>query len=85
MGLVTELYPALELPHDTPISHVRFPARIRNTLIEAGVMTVGEIREMTDRQLLSLQGFEKSSLAPFGVADFSGFVDIRARQAHVGG
>jgi hypothetical protein len=38
------LYPAPELPDDTPIENVRFPTRVRNTLNTAGVKTVGEMR-----------------------------------------
>jgi DNA-directed RNA polymerase alpha subunit len=46
------LYPTPELSDDTPIEDVRFSARIRRALIAAGIMTVGEIREASDKTLL---------------------------------
>jgi len=57
------LYPAPELPDDTPIENVRFSTRIRNTLITAGLKNVGEIREASDAMLLSLQDLGKGSVA----------------------
>ena len=57
------LYPAPELPDDTPIENVRFSTRIRNALITAGLKTVGEIREASDAMLLSLQDFGRGSAA----------------------
>jgi DNA-directed RNA polymerase alpha subunit len=42
------LYPAPELPEDTPIENVRFSTRIRNARTAAGWKTVGEIREASD-------------------------------------
>ena len=57
------LYPAPELPDDTPIENVRFSTRVRNALTTAGVKTVGEIREASDAMLLSLQDLGKGSVA----------------------
>jgi DNA-directed RNA polymerase alpha subunit len=57
------LYPAPELPDDTPIENVRFSTRVRNALTPAGVKTVGEIRAASDAMLLSLQDLGKGSLA----------------------
>ena len=57
------LYPAPELPDDTPIENVRFSTRVRNALTTAGLKTVGEIREASDAMLLSLQDFGKGSVA----------------------
>jgi DNA-directed RNA polymerase alpha subunit len=48
------LYPAPELPDDTPIENVRFSTRIRNAVTAAGWKTVGEIREASDATLLGL-------------------------------
>src|ERR1019366_6651289 len=45
--------PTPELPDDTLISDVEFPARIRNVLAVAGLKTVGEVREISDDTLLS--------------------------------
>jgi DNA-directed RNA polymerase alpha subunit len=57
------LYPAPELPDDTPIENIRFSTRVRNALTTAGVKTVGEIREASDAMLLSLQDLGKGSVA----------------------
>ena len=56
------LYPAPELPDDTPIENVRFSTRVRNALTTAGLKTVGEIREASDAMLLSLQDLGKGSV-----------------------
>ncbi|MBR1154611.1 DNA-directed RNA polymerase subunit alpha C-terminal domain-containing protein [Bradyrhizobium sp. JYMT SZCCT0428] len=60
---MNEVDAAPELPDDMLIDRIRFPARIRNALNEAGVKTVGEIREAPDRALLSLQNLGKGSLS----------------------
>src|SRR5216684_8874033 len=57
------LYPAPELPDDTPIENVRFSTRVRNALTTAGLKTVGEIREASDAMLLNLQDLGKGSVA----------------------
>jgi DNA-directed RNA polymerase alpha subunit len=57
------LYPAPELPDDTPIENVRFSTRIRNAVIAAGWKTVGEIREASDATLLGLPDLGKGSVA----------------------
>ena len=57
------LDPRPELPDDTPISDVEFPARIRNVLAAAGLKTVGEVRETSDEILLSFQDLGKGSVA----------------------
>jgi DNA-directed RNA polymerase alpha subunit len=56
------LYPTSELPDDTPIADVRLSTRIRNAL-NAGIKTVGEIREASDATLLSLQDLGPGSVA----------------------
>jgi DNA-directed RNA polymerase alpha subunit len=57
------LDPTPELPNDTPIDRVRFPARIQNVLVAAGLKTVGEVRETSDEALLSFQDFGRGSVA----------------------
>jgi DNA-directed RNA polymerase alpha subunit len=52
-----------ELADETLISDVELTARIRNALAAAGVKTVGEVREMSDKALLSLPEFGQSSLS----------------------
>jgi DNA-directed RNA polymerase alpha subunit len=54
--------PTPELPDDTPIADVRFPTRIRNVLATAGLMTVGEVREIADETLLSFQDVGPTSV-----------------------
>ncbi len=56
------LYPAPELPDDTPIENVRFSTRIRNAVTTAGWKTVGEIREASDATLLGLQDLGPGSV-----------------------
>jgi DNA-directed RNA polymerase alpha subunit len=57
------LYPAPGLPDETPIGNVRFSTRIANALNEAGLKTVGEIRQASDATLLSFQGLGANSIA----------------------
>jgi DNA-directed RNA polymerase alpha subunit len=57
------LYPAPELPDDTPIESVRFATRVRNVLDAAGMKTIGEVREASDDTLLSLPDLGKGSVA----------------------
>ena len=57
------LDPTPELPDDTLITDVEFPAQIRNLLAAAGLKTVGEVREISDDTLLSFQDCGKSSVA----------------------
>ena len=59
---MTKADPTPELPDDTSIDQVRFPTRIKNALREAGVHTIGQIREASDATLLSFQGFRKESV-----------------------
>src|SRR3954465_8446025 len=42
------LYPAPELPDNTPIDSVRFSTRIRTAITAVGWKTVGEVREASD-------------------------------------
>jgi len=57
------LYPAPELPDDTPVENVRFATRIRKALHAAGIKTVGDAREVSDATLLSLPDFGSGSLS----------------------
>ena len=49
------LDPSADLPDETPIRGVRLPTRISNALLNAGLSTLGEIRESSDATLLSFQ------------------------------
>jgi DNA-directed RNA polymerase alpha subunit len=55
--------PTPELPDSTPILEVRFPTRIKDALFDAGLKTVGEVREMSDKGLMALPNFGKTSVA----------------------
>jgi len=55
--------PTPELPDNTPIDRIRFPARIQNGLAAAGLKTIGEVREASDEILLSFQDVGHSSVA----------------------
>lgn len=48
------LAPTPELPDDTPIERVLFSTRIQNALRAADLKTVGEVRGISDKTLLSL-------------------------------
>ena len=54
--------PTPELPDATPIENVQLPTRLRNALADAGLKTVGEVRETADEILLSFQDFGPGSL-----------------------
>jgi len=56
------LYPAAELPDDTPLERVRFSTRIRNALEFGGLKTVGEVRAASDVVLLSFQDLGHGSV-----------------------
>jgi len=60
---MSELEPTPELPDSTPIREVRFPTHIREALFAAGLKTVGEVREISDKALLDLPDFGKTSVA----------------------
>jgi DNA-directed RNA polymerase alpha subunit len=57
------LYPAPDLPDDTPIGNVHFSTRIRNAIAAAGWKIVGEIRDASDATLLGLQYLGPGSVA----------------------
>lgn len=68
--------PLLQLPHlprslflslpmfsdDTQIDATNLPARLRNALARAGIRTAGEVRNLSDVDLLSLSGVGRSAL-----------------------
>jgi DNA-directed RNA polymerase alpha subunit len=54
--------PSPELSDDAAISEVRFPERIRNGLLAAGIKTFGKAREMSDRALLARPDFGTTSV-----------------------
>ena len=56
------LYPAPELPDETPLERVRFSTRIRNGLKFGGLETVGEVRSASDLVLLSFQDLGPGSV-----------------------
>jgi hypothetical protein len=54
--------PTPELPDDTPTDRIRFPARIRNVLAVEKLKTVGEIREASDKMLMTLPDLGRGSV-----------------------
>lgn len=56
------LYPAPDLPDETPLERVRFSTRIRNGLKFGGLETVGEVRSTSDGVLLSFQDLGRGSV-----------------------
>src|SRR4030088_1503481 len=57
------LYPAPELPDDTPVENVRFATRIRKARHAAGMEKVGDVRGVSAAALLSLPDFGSGSLS----------------------
>jgi hypothetical protein len=55
--------PSRYLPDETHIVDVDLPTRIHNTLVRNGVATVGELRAMPDKAVLSFQHMGRRSLA----------------------
>ena len=55
--------PAPELPDDTSIERVELPPKVKDTLVTAGLKTVGDIRETPDSEILQIRNLGKSSLA----------------------
>ena len=72
------LYPAPELPDDTPIDNVRFSTRIRTALAAAGWKTVGEIREASDAALFRSRDSRRTGRAEQLNPPFPG-VFVRSR------
>jgi DNA-directed RNA polymerase alpha subunit len=58
-----DLAPSPELPDETLLAEVRLPSRAQNALKAAGFKTVGDVREATDKTLLSLQDLGKKSVS----------------------
>jgi DNA-directed RNA polymerase alpha subunit len=55
--------PTPQLPDDTPIDRLRLTTRMREALRAKGLKTVGEIREKSDRQLLTIRDLGSGSVA----------------------
>jgi len=72
--------PTPQLPDDTPIELLRLAARMREALCAEGLKTVGEIREKSDEQLLTIRGLGSGSIAHLRAS--LGVVSVRVvRQA----
>lgn len=54
--------PTPELTDDTPIEELGLTTRVRNALMHGGFKTVGEVREASDKTLLSLQDMGQTSV-----------------------
>jgi DNA-directed RNA polymerase alpha subunit len=72
----TLVMPTPQLPDDTPIDKLRLTTRIRAALRAEGIKTVGEIREKSDQQLLTIRDLGSGSVvhlrAALGVASVHG-------------
>src|SRR6266567_2607798 len=55
--------PTPQLPDDTPIDKLRLTTRMREALRAEGLKTVGEIREKSDQQLLTIRDLGSGSIA----------------------
>ena len=57
------LEPPPQLPDATLIADITLPTRIRKVLSFAGLNTVGDVRQTSDKKLLTLQDFGSRSIA----------------------
>src|SRR3954452_19526920 len=60
---VTDHTTVAPLPDDTPVDELGLRAAVRNALRRRGVPTLGELRTMSDRELLALRNFGRAALA----------------------
>jgi DNA-directed RNA polymerase alpha subunit len=60
---MTQVPPSPDLPDDTKIHDVSFPTRIVMILNKGGFLTIGEIRETSDTNLLSYPGLGRARVA----------------------
>ena len=51
------------LPDETPVEELPLPRSTINRLRVAGVLTLGELRAMRDRDLMALRTFGRAALA----------------------
>jgi DNA-directed RNA polymerase alpha subunit len=51
-----------DLPDDTLVEVVRIPTRIRNAIKYAGLKTIGELRETTDKTFASIPNLGRGSV-----------------------
>jgi hypothetical protein len=58
--------PSPELPDDTLIESVELPPKVKDTLVTAGLKTVGDIRETPDSEILHGQALGTEPEAIFG-------------------
>jgi DNA-directed RNA polymerase alpha subunit len=54
--------PTPELPDDTPLEKLRLPTRLANALPQAGLKTIGEVRHLSDAELVKLEKVGKRSV-----------------------
>jgi DNA-directed RNA polymerase alpha subunit len=59
----TKVQATPELPDETPLDNVELPTRIRNALADGGLETVGEVREASDKILVTLPNLGTRSVA----------------------
>ena len=57
------LEPSPQLPDATLIADITLPTRIRKVLSFAGLNTVGDVRQTSDKKLLTLRDFGSRSIA----------------------
>lgn len=69
---MVKINPTPDMPNDTPIADLDLPTRIKNALERNGLETVRDIRETSDRNLLSFQDMGARSLK-FLRSAFGGF------------
>jgi DNA-directed RNA polymerase alpha subunit len=71
--------PTPQLPDDTPIEKLQLTTRMREALHAGGLRTVGEIRNKSDQQLLTIRDLGSGSIAHLRAA--LGVTPVHVRQA----
>ncbi len=73
------LRPMPELPDDMPLAEVGLPSRIRNALTAGGLETVGEVRETSDKVLLSFQDLVAHLRETLGLPSCDGVRPVKGK------
>ena len=60
---MSDLSKAASLPDDTPVELLPLRRHAINALRAAGILTLGELKPMSDRELLALRFFGRGALA----------------------
>ena len=60
---MTDRASVASLPDETPVGALPLRSAVRNALRFGGVLTLGDLRAMRDRELMTLRNFGRAALA----------------------